>query len=155
VLSEQKIKSRVILPITDPHIVHHGALGSMAYIHLDDNSNENIKKALNILRECNGIYTVVPSSEGCAMFNLAADRCGDIIVIGDQSTTIGRSPEWHDLSGIQNLRSHGGVTETVVPMFVSRPLKAAYSKRLTTGAARNFHLFDFLCNGIDFPQENK
>ena len=37
--------TKVILPITDPYVVHHGALGSFATVYLDDKSK--IDEAIN------------------------------------------------------------------------------------------------------------
>jgi len=71
------------------------------------------------------------------------------VVVGDQSTTIGRTPSYHDLSQVPHLRSHGGFEEQTVPFFVNRPLKHEFAKRLTRGQVRNFHMFEYLCNGFE------
>ena len=34
-----KDRARVILPITDPYVVHHGALGSFATVYLPDGAD--------------------------------------------------------------------------------------------------------------------
>ncbi|MDE2386059.1 MAG: phosphonoacetate hydrolase, partial [Alphaproteobacteria bacterium] len=39
-------KTRVILPITDPYVVHHGALGSFAQIYLYGPSAEEVRRAI-------------------------------------------------------------------------------------------------------------
>ena len=56
---------------------------------------------------------------------------------------------WHllGLDSEKGLRSHGGAHEATVPMLFNRPLKPDYAQRLASGQARNFDLFDFLCNG--------
>src|SRR5205085_8792911 len=41
-----KGKSRVILPITDPYVVHHGALGSFATIYLDEGDRASVRERL-------------------------------------------------------------------------------------------------------------
>ena len=36
-----------------------------------------------------------------------------------------------------------------MPLIVNRPLLPEYAERLASGKARNYDLFDFLCNGIE------
>src|SRR5260370_14971653 len=47
---------RVVLPITDPYVVHHGALGSFAWIHLADDQLERAHVALSALEGVEEIY---------------------------------------------------------------------------------------------------
>eukprot|EP00455_Lapot_gusevi_P053770 TRINITY_DN8473_c0_g1_i1.p1 TRINITY_DN8473_c0_g1~~TRINITY_DN8473_c0_g1_i1.p1 ORF type:complete len:144 (-),score=37.42 TRINITY_DN8473_c0_g1_i1:99-530(-) len=136
---------RVVLPITDPYIKHHAALGSFATIYLQDKSQ--IMEAMKLLRNQTGVYTVLGKEDACKGFSLPPDRIGDMVVVGDQDTVMGKSTQHHDLSLVKSLRSHGGIDESVVPFFFNFRLSPAYSKRLTTGKARSFHLFDYLCNG--------
>ena len=44
-----KGKARVILPITDPYVVHHGALGSFATVYLDERDRRNVATRLAAL----------------------------------------------------------------------------------------------------------
>eukprot|EP01134_Creolimax_fragrantissima_P002259 CFRG2259T1 len=149
-LESHGIDARVILPITDPYVVHHGALGSFGCVYLTDKSPEIQTKALNIIRDCRGVAAALsrrPAAEG---FGLPIDRIGDIVVVGDMDTCIGKSKDWHDLSALGDvpLRSHGGLEESTVPMMINTPLSPTYSKKLGAGRARNFELFEFLCNGV-------
>ena len=57
ILSDAGIHSRVVLPITDPYVVHHGALGGFATIYLAD--EDDFERACTLLRDIPGIYTVV------------------------------------------------------------------------------------------------
>jgi phosphonoacetate hydrolase len=137
---------RVILPITDPYVVHHGALGSFATIHLDRSTD--VAPLIERLRGVPGIGGVWDRAEGCRRFELPPDRVGDVIVVGDRHTVLGKSAEAHDLSLLKEpLRSHGGPTEETVPFIVNRPLSAAYA----AGKAelRNFDMFDGLLNGVE------
>jgi len=113
--------ARVILPITDPYVVHHGALGSYATVYLPDGADiEDLKSQLH---EISGIDLVYDNREGCERFELAPDRMGDLILVSSQDTVIGTTAERHDLSGLDApLRSHGGLTEQVVPLIVSQPI---------------------------------
>src|SRR5262245_59067417 len=141
-------RARVILPITDPYVAHHGALGSFATVYLDD--AVQAKSVASRLAAVAGIAAVYDKEAGCARFELPPDRVGDLIVIGETHTVPGKSPEEHDLSLLEEpLRSHGGVSEQSVPFVINRPLDETYARRLA-GAAdlRNFDLFDYVLNGV-------
>lgn len=85
----------------------------------------------------------------CRALDLPEDRVGDIVVIGGRHTVLGKREEDHDLSAVERLRSHGGLEETTVPLFVNRRLRPSHSRQLTRGTLRNYDLFDVLLNGID------
>src|SRR5438093_11638447 len=122
-------RARVILPITDPYVVHHGALGSFATVYLDDPARGSAVAAR--LASTPGVAEVYDNATGCARFELPRDRVGDLIVIGDVHTVLGKSPEEHDLSLLEEpLRSHGGVSEETVPFVINRPITAAAAQRL-------------------------
>ena len=134
-------KSRVILPITDPYVVHHGALGSFATVYLDhDIDLVSVTKFLSTL---SGIDMVLGNAEGCQRFGLPSDRMGDLILVSDITTVLGTTESRHDLSGLDvPLRSHGGISEQIVPLIVSQPVtKSDHRHRL-----RNFDIFDIILN---------
>jgi len=113
--------ARVILPITDPYVVHHGALGSYATVYLPDDADVGQLKMQ--LADLDGIDAVYGNREGCERFELAPDRMGDLILVSGKHIVIGTTAERHDLSGLDvPLRSHGGVTEQVVPLIISQPV---------------------------------
>jgi phosphonoacetate hydrolase len=93
---------------------------------------------------------VYDNATGCARFELPRDRVGDLIVIGEIHTVLGKSPEEHDLSLLEEpLRSHGGVSEQTVPFVINRALDAASARRLADARdLRNFDLFDYVLNGV-------
>ena len=112
---------RVILPITDPYTVHHGALGSFASIYLP--SDAPIKDVVDGLRALDGVEQVLERHEAAALFSLPADRIGDIVLLSAAGTAVGRYEAWHDLSGLDApLRSHGALGELQIPFIVNRPL---------------------------------
>jgi phosphonoacetate hydrolase len=141
-------RARVILPITDPYVVHHGALGSFATVYLDDATRTTEVAAR--LAVTPGVAEVYDNPTGSARFELPRDRVGDLIVIGETHTVLGKSPEEHDLSLLEEpLRSHGGVSEQTVPFVINRPLADAHRERLAhTDDLRNFDLFDYVLNGV-------
>ncbi|TJV24349.1 MAG: phosphonoacetate hydrolase [Mesorhizobium sp.] len=116
-----KDAARVILPITDPYVVHHGALGSFATAYLPDGADQ--AGIMARLAKIDGIMLVVDSPTACERFELPADRIGDIVLISTENKTIGTSEHRHDLAALNEpLRSHGGLTEQEVPFIVNRVL---------------------------------
>ncbi|WP_281664618.1 phosphonoacetate hydrolase [Paraburkholderia fungorum] len=136
--------ARVILPITDPYVVHHGALGSFATIYLPASVDQ--ARVLAKLRERTGIELALTGAEGCERFELPRDRLGDIIVVSGRHVVLGTSESRHDLSGLNApLRSHGGLSEQTVPLLFSRPVTQAVSQRKRL---RNFDILDLALNHL-------
>ncbi|HVN33688.1 MAG TPA: phosphonoacetate hydrolase [Casimicrobiaceae bacterium] len=136
--------TRVILPITDPYVVHHGALGSFATVYLS--APVTLADATARIAALPGIELVLSRGEACARFELPADRVGDLVVVSERLTVIGTSVERHDLSGLDApLRSHGGLSEQQVPLIASRPARALPAPRRW----RNFDAFDLALNYLD------
>jgi phosphonoacetate hydrolase len=139
---------RVILPITDPYVAHHGALGSFAQVHLPPANTVPIELVVAFLRQVPGVTEVLERDCAARWMELPEDRMGDLVVCSARDVVLGRTPEWHDLTVLENgLRSHGGRYEEMVPFLLSAPLKADYVAR-ARGDVRNFDIFDFTCNGI-------
>ena len=132
--------SRVILPITDPYVAHHGALGSFATVYLQATSDMVAIAAR--LRDIAGIDLVLNRVEASARFELPPDRIGDLVILSGKSMTLGTTAARHDLSGLNEpLRSHGGLTEQRVPMIANRTVTLQPGHRL-----RNFDVFDVALN---------
>jgi phosphonoacetate hydrolase len=135
--------TKVILPITDPYVQHHGALGSFATVYVKGISVEDISAFIS---KQAGIDVVLDRAQGCGRFELPEDRMGDIIVVSGGSTgskVIGTSRAKHDLSGLNEpLRSHGGLTEQTIPVIVNRKIKNL------PNPLRNFDAFFIGCNCI-------
>lgn len=116
-----KDAARVILPITDPYVVHHGALGSFATAYLPADTNRY--DVIDRLSAIEGIDVVLGREEACERYELPADRIGDVVMISSENMTIGTSAHRHDLAALKEpLRSHGGLTEQAVPFIVNRVL---------------------------------
>jgi len=113
--------ARVILPITDPYVVHHGALGAFATAYLPKGADlADIIERLSALPE---LIAVMDKVEAVKRFELPADRIGDIVMISGENMTIGTSAHRHDLAALKEpLRSHGGLTEQEVPFIVNRKI---------------------------------
>jgi phosphonoacetate hydrolase len=136
-------QTRVILPITDPYVVHHGALGSFATIYVREKALVPALRAR--LAAVPGIVYLGTRDEAAARFELPPDRIGDLVAVSAQDVVLGKSPAAHDLSLLKEpLRSHGGISEQRVPLVVSAPLHPDY--RLPS-RLRNFDIFDLVLNG--------
>jgi phosphonoacetate hydrolase len=134
-------KARVILPITDPYVVHHGALGSFATVYLPPETD--VSEACARLQKVRGIEVVLTRAQAAERFELPTDRIGDLVVVSERFTVIGTSAARHDLSALEvPLRSHGGISEQRVPLIVNRPLPGLDRSR----RFRNFDAFDLALN---------
>ncbi len=136
-------KTKVILPITDPYVVHHGALGSFATVYA---YGPDVKDIMAAIARQDGVDVVLNKQDGCARFELPEDRMGDIIVVSGGpkgSKVLGTSRDKHDLSGLNEpLRSHGGLTEQEIPVIANRKFKNL------PATLRNFDAFALGCNNI-------
>ena len=136
-------RAKVILPITDPYVVHHGALGSYAAVYLKEIAPDIVAAAI---AKMPGIDVVYTKEAGCQKFGLPPDRTGDLIVLSGGPTgskVLGTSAAKHDLSGLDApLRSHGGLSEHVVPIIINRK-----THNLPINL-RNFDAFFIGCNCV-------
>jgi len=133
-------RSRVILPITDPYVVHHGALGSFALIYLDAADAPSVAERVAALP---GVECVLPRAAAAERFELPADSIGDLVCVSERFTVIGTSASRHDLTGLDApLRSHGGISEQRVPLILNRKTPGLDSSR----RFRNFDAFDIALN---------
>ena len=139
--------TRVICPITDAFVAHHGALGG--FVRVWCRGKATPKKIIDAIRGTDGLESVLDKETACKVHDLPPDREGDVVVISTAHACIGASAAEHDLSGIEGhrLRTHGGVSEAKVPFILSAPLNDEY--RLKAGAAtlKSYQIFDFAING--------
>lgn len=136
---------RVICPITDPYVKHHGALGSYVAVHVPESVDET--SVSNWLQQQPGITEVHNKAMAVRLLEQPEDRIADLVVLSARDVVVGRTPAHHDLSALDSgLRSHGGRYEEMVPLLISHPLTAAYKSK-AAGDPRNFDVFDFTVNG--------
>jgi phosphonoacetate hydrolase len=138
-----KERARVILPITDPYVVHHGALGSFATVYVEEPDRRHVAARL---AELDGIELVLANAEASRRFELPPDRMGDLVVVSARHVVLGTSVARHDLSGLDApLRSHGGISEQTVPLLFNRRTAGIPGKpRL-----RNFDILDVALNHLE------
>ena len=132
--------ARVVLPITDPYVLHHGALGSCAMVYLTAPGAAAALAAR--VQATPGIDVALARDRACSRFDLPPDRTGDLVVFSNEATVIGTRPADHDLSALDApLRSHGGRGEQEVPMLANRKVAGASRPR------HNYDAFDVALNG--------
>jgi phosphonoacetate hydrolase len=137
-----KQRARVILPITDPYVVHHGALGSFATIYVEGAERDAVATKLKAMQ---GIEVVLTNAEAAERFELPPDRLGDLVVVSTRHVVVGTSAVRHDLSGLDApLRSHGGISEQTVPLLFNRKVVGLPNRRL-----RNFDILDIALNHLE------
>ena len=140
--------TRVILPITDPYVVHHGSLGGFVRVYCSDGTTP--AAVMRFAGSLPGVEAVYDKASACATFDLPVDREGDVVVISDAGTALGASEAGHDLTGLEGhrLRSHGGIAERRVPFILSAPLSREYATRAESAPLRSYEMFDYVINGV-------
>ncbi len=140
--------ARVICPITDPFVRHHGALGSFVRGYVRDPAQ--LVDMLHTVRALTGVERVMTREEAVAALELPGDREGDFLAVSTHEYVLGSRSVEHDLStiGERPLRSHGGFSEQAVPFLLSHPLNRAYRDIAAGQRLRNFDIFDFALNGV-------
>jgi len=138
---------RVICPITDPFVKHHGALGSFVRVYAT--GSVPAPQLMDVAARIPGVALVLDGESAAARYEMPLEREGDFIALADTYTAIGSRPDEHDLTGLagHRLRSHGGLSEQPVPFMVSRQLNATYCAISKDRRLRNFDIFDFALNG--------
>lgn len=136
---------KVICPITDPYVLHHGALGSFVSVHLPKTCPvDDVKE---FLLNQPGIIEVHQRAHAARLLELPEDRIGDLCVLSARNVVVGRTPQDHDLAMLEGgLRSHGGRYEEMVPLILSHPLSDR-CRSIVEGDVRNFDIFSLVCSG--------
>ena len=138
---------RVICPITDAFVGHHGALGGFVRIYLEKKDDKN--KVYEIVKAIEGVEKVWTAENVAKELEQPLDREGDLAVVADKRTVIGGSEKDHDLSALKGkrLRTHGSLHEAMVPFILSEPLNDKYSNRAKDNTLRSREIFEYALNG--------
>jgi len=137
----------VICPITDAFVGHHGALGG--FVRVWSRGAVSARQIIEHIAGVDGIEMALDREAACRLFDMPADREGDVAVVARQDVCIGSSASAHDLSGLKGhrLRTHGGLSETKVPFIVNQPLNDAYKLKAAGQSLKSWQIFDFAING--------
>ena len=140
--------TRVICPITDAFVAHHGALGG--FVRVWCRGRTTPRQVIEAVRGLEGLESVLDKATACAVHDLPADREGDVVVIAAADVCVGASEADHDLSGLagHRLRTHGGVAEAKVPIILSAPLNDEYKLKAGVTTLKSYQIFDFALNGV-------
>lgn len=138
---------RVICPITDPFVRHHGALGGFVRVYVAPDGPDT-GAVVALLAGLPGVEQALEGAEACRRYELAPEMEGDVVVIASRGVALGARAVEHDLAGLagERLRSHGGTAEQLVPFLVSAPLGMAW--RAAHPRLRNYDMFDAVLNGV-------
>ncbi|KAK7958232.1 hypothetical protein PG988_013080 [Apiospora saccharicola] len=138
--------ARVICPITDPFVKHHGALGSFVRVHVSEARGADIKDMVKFCKGFAEVDMILPKEEAARVFEMPEDREGDFVIVSNKNAVVGSKATEHDLSSLEGhrLRSHGGLSEQKVPLLMSKPAQS--SEDIATKRWRNFDIFDLILN---------
>jgi phosphonoacetate hydrolase len=137
---------RVICPIADPFVKHHGALGGFVRVHVMNDAFNGVEDMIKACRKLPEVEVACSGKEAASRYEMPEDREGDFIAIASENAVLGSTKEKHDLSqlGDIKLRSHGGLSEQEIPLIMSEALADGAIDR--GKAWRNFDIFDLVLN---------
>jgi phosphonoacetate hydrolase len=140
-------QTRVVCPITDAFVAHHGALGG--FVRVWCQGKTSAKEVIAAIHDLAGLESVLDKETACRVHDLPADREADVVVIADANTCIGAAAADHDLSGLKGhrLRTHGGVSEASVPFILSTPLNDEYKVKAGSTRLKSYQIFEYALNG--------
>ncbi len=139
--------TRVICPITDAFVAHHGALGGFVRVWCTGSATP--RQVMEAVRGLEGIESVLDKKTACAVHELPEDREADVVVISTANVCIGGAEAEHDLKGLDGhrLRTHGGVSEAKVPFILSAPLNDEYKLKAGAATLKSYQIFEYALNG--------
>jgi phosphonoacetate hydrolase len=139
--------TRVICPITDAFVGHHGALGGFVRVWCTGKATP--KQVMDVIRGLDGIESVLDKETACAVHELPIDREADVVVISTANVCVGGAESAHDLAGLagHRLRTHGGVSEAKVPFILSAPLNDEYKLKAGATTLKSYQIFEYALNG--------
>ncbi|MBK7660494.1 MAG: phosphonoacetate hydrolase [Betaproteobacteria bacterium] len=141
---------KVICPITDAFVAHHGALGGFVRVWITGGAGKvTPEQVMAVIRPIPGVESVLGKLEACRVHDLPEDREADVVIISTHDVCIGASERDHDLKGLEGhrLRTHGGVSEAKVPFIVNRPMNPDYRLKGGSRVLKSYQLFEFALNG--------
>jgi len=140
--------TRVICPITDAFVGHHGALGGFVRVYCQGKAKP--RDVIAATAAIDGVEQALSREDVCRLYDLPPDREGDVAVISRADVCIGGAEAEHDLAGLKGhrLRTHGGTSEAKVPIIINRPLNDDYRLKIAGGTLKSYQVFDFALNGV-------
>lgn len=147
-------RARVICPISDPFVKHHGALGGFVRVYLlgDTSGPLQVEEMVAECRKLPEVEVALTGDDAADLFEMPPDREGDFVVVSKKGFVVGSRVDEHDLSllGGLRLRSHGGLSEQRIPLLKSTPVSSRAGDGEGDGVVykrwRNFDIFDLVLN---------
>jgi phosphonoacetate hydrolase len=139
--------TKVICPITDAFVAHHGALGGFVRVWCTGKATP--KQVIDAIKGIDGLESVLDKDTACRVHELPFDREADVVVISSANVCVGASEADHDLTGLKGhrLRTHGGVSEAKVPFILNVPLNDEYKLKAGVATLKSYQIFEFALNG--------
>lgn len=136
--------AKVICPITDPYVRHHGALGSFVRVYISSTDEALRSEMIDYCQSLAQVEVALDGAEAAEQYEMPHD--GDIAVVSVKNAVIGNCEKDHDLTNLRGhrLRSHGGLTEREIPLLLSRPVRD--TTKAAAKAWRNYDIFDLALN---------
>jgi phosphonoacetate hydrolase len=144
-----KEQTTVVCPITDAFVAHHGALGGFVRVWIKGQINAD--SIIAFLLGLDGIELALNTTAACRLFDLPEDREADVVVVSREDVCIGTSADKHDLNALKGhrLRSHGGISESKVPLILNRPLNVSYKQKTACQQLKSYQIFELAMNGTE------
>ena len=138
--------ARVICPITDPFVHHHGSLGLFVRVYFRDIAK--LDSALTYCESLPEVEVALSGQDAAERYEMPLGREGDIVVISKADAVIGSRRSEHDLSKVKDhpLRSHGGLSEQLVPIIMNKRINIESEAVFRTRLWRNYDIFDLVLN---------
>lgn len=114
ILEDAGVSSHVVPTVKDRYLPHHSNLSGSAYVYLAD--EEASTRAHSILREAEGVESILTREEAASEYRLPRDRIGDFMVLAGKRYVFGRADD-QSVSEV-HLRSHGSLHEQRVPIIL-------------------------------------
>ncbi|OAR01058.1 hypothetical protein LLEC1_02639 [Akanthomyces lecanii] len=137
--------ARVICPIADPFVVHHGALGGFVRVYVADAHAAHVAAMADYIASFDKVEVALLKEEAASRFEMPLDREGDFVIVARENAVLGAREAEHDLSGLKGhrLRSHGGLSEQNIPLLLSIPVRNGCCK---SREWKNYDIFDIALN---------
>ncbi|OAA80313.1 Phosphonoacetate hydrolase [Akanthomyces lecanii RCEF 1005] len=137
--------ARVICPIADPFVVHHGALGGFVRVYVPDAHAAHVPAMAEYIGAFDKVEVALLKAEAASRFEMPLDREGDFVIVARENAVLGAKEAEHDLSGLKGhrLRSHGGLSEQSIPLLLSIPVGNVECQGREW---KNYDIFDIALN---------
>ncbi|KAJ5739595.1 hypothetical protein N7533_012379 [Penicillium manginii] len=92
-------RARVICPISDPFVKHHGALGGFVRVYfLSEICARQVEEILDACRGLPEVEVALSGDDAAVLFEMPRDREGDLVVVSRAEFVVGSRVDEHDLS---------------------------------------------------------